>query len=143
MASSCPTVADERAAGVVTELQSGVLFSPADAMLSLAIGTPLAAASGERVAIFERLTAEIANHIAANFPQRPWACTLFTGTDGSRIFRGGVGHSLVIDAAGRLWRARGYEDFETTWNLQHGTCDIATLTPIYGQMREYVVRAQS
>ena len=60
---------------------------------------------------FEQLTADdIAAYVAANFPQRPWTCTLFTGTDGSRIFRGGVGHSLVIDTADGCG-ARSHEDF--------------------------------
>lgn len=123
-------------------LQSGVLYSPADAMLSQAIAATLAAQPQARATIFEQLTADIAAYVAANFPQRPWSCTLFTGTDGSRIFRGGVGHSLVIDTAGRLWRARSHEDFETTWRLHDGTCEIATLTPLFDQMREYLERSQ-
>ena len=121
-------------------LQSGVLYSPADAMLSQAIAATLAAQPQARATIFEQLTADIVAYVAANFPQRPWSCTLFTGTDGSRIFRGGVGHSLVIDTAGRLWRARSHEDFETTWRMLDGTCEIATLTPLYSHMREYVKR---
>ena len=72
--------------------------------------------------------------------ERPWTCTVYTGTDGSRIFRGGVGHSLVIDPQGCLWRARSYEDFETTYTFPEGGCEIATLTPLYGQMREYLPR---
>lgn len=134
--------AGEPVASTGATLQSGVLYSPADAMLSRAIAATLAAAPGARVAIFEQMTADIAAYVAAHFPQRPWTCTLFTGTDGSRIFRGGVGHSLVIDAAGRLWRARSYEDFETTYRLADGTCEIATLTPLYSQMREYAARDQ-
>jgi len=75
--------------------------------------------------------------MAALPAERPWTCRVYAGTDGSRIFRGGVGHSLVIDANGRLWRARSYEDFETTYRIADGTCEIATLTPLYEQMREY------
>lgn len=78
--------------------------------------------------------------MAAHPEERPWTCTVYTGTDGSRIFRGGVGHSLVIDPEGRLWRARSYEDFETTYTFPEGGCEIDTLTPLYGQMREYLPR---
>ena len=56
----------------------------------------------------------------------------------TQIFRGGVGHSLVIDASGRLWRARSYEDFATTYTLTECSCEIKTLTPLYAQMREYL-----
>ena len=55
-------------------------------------------------------------------------------------FRGGVGHSLVIDSAGRLWRARSYEDFDTTYRFVGASCEIDTLTPLYGQMVEYRLR---
>jgi hypothetical protein len=65
---------------------------------------------------------------------------VYAGTDGSTIFRGGVGHSLVIDPDGRLWRGRSYEDFETMYRFESGTCRIDTLTPLYGQMREYQPR---
>jgi len=75
----------------------------------------------------------------ANHPEeRPWTCRVYTGTDGSRIFRGGVGHSLVIDAGGRLWRARSYEDFDTTYAFTDSTCEIDRLTPLYAHMREYL-----
>ena len=69
--------------------------------------------------------------------ERPWTCRVFAGTDGSSIFRGGIGHSLVIDPAGRLWRARSYEDFETSYAFVDTSCEIDTLTPLYAQMREY------
>jgi hypothetical protein len=59
------------------------------------------------------------------------------GTDGSRIFRGGVGHSLVIDPNGQLWRGRSYEDFETTYILTECSCEIGSLKPLYVQMRKY------
>lgn len=75
--------------------------------------------------------------MAAHPEQRPWTCKAYTGTDGSAIFRGGVGHSLVIDPAGRLWRARSYEDFETTYLPEGNVYVIDTLTPLYSQMREY------
>lgn len=81
--------------------------------------------------------------MAAHPEERPWTCTVYTGTDGSRIFRGGVGHSLVIDPEGRLWRARSYEDFETTYAFPEGGCEIATLTPLYDQMREYLPVGQA
>lgn len=116
-------------------LQSGVLTSPADGMLTRAIARTLDAPSHERAPLFERLTREIAEYMAAHPAERPWTCTVYTGTDGSRVFRGGIGHSLVIDTAGRLWRARSYEDFETTYDSSDPLFPISSLTPIYGQMR--------
>jgi hypothetical protein len=102
-------------------LQSGVVTSPADGMLSRAIG-------------------DIEDFTARHPEERPWTCRLYVGTDGSSIFRGGVGHSLVIDTAGRLWRARSYEDFETTYTFIGTSCEIDTLTPLYAQMFEYRAR---
>ena len=121
-------------------LQSGVLTSPAEPMLSRAIARALAAPPLERRQLFSELVREIVQFMAAHPQERPWTCSVFTGTDGSTIFRGGVGHSLVVDPAGRLWRARSYEDFETTYRFGHGTCEIETLTPVYAQMREYLSR---
>ena len=86
------------------------------------------------------LVREIERSVRASAPEHPWTCTVYRGTDGSHVFRGGVGHSLVIDPAGRLWRARSYEDFLTTYDITPSTCTIATLTPLYGQMREYLPR---
>jgi hypothetical protein len=119
-------------------LQSGVLSSPADPMLSRAIAATLKAPAGDRGRLFTRLVREIEVFMAAHPRERPWTCTVYTGTDGSTIFRGGVGHSLVIDPDGRLWRARSYEDFETTYRFTESSCEIDTLTPLYAQMREYV-----
>src|SRR4051812_47346818 len=119
-------------------LQSGVLTSPADAMLARAIAATLQAAPHARNALLERLVVEIQTFMAQHPHERPWTCTFFDGTDGSRIFRGGVGHSLVIDPAGRLWRARSYEDFSTTYAFVGDLCEIASLTPLYPQMREYL-----
>jgi hypothetical protein len=118
-------------------LPSGVLTSPADAMLAQAIASTLQAAPHARAALFESLVIEIQSFMAQHPHERPWTCTIFTGTDGSRVFRGGIGHSLVIDPSGRLWRARSYEDFTTTYTLTATSCEIATLTPLYSQMREY------
>ena len=122
----------------VSELRSGVISSPADALLSEAIRSTLQVRPEVRAAHFQRLVLEIEAFMAAHPEERPWTCTIFTGTDGSRVFRGGVGHSLVIDLAGRLWRARSYEDFLTTYTLAQMACDIATLTPLYSQMQEYL-----
>jgi hypothetical protein len=121
-------------------LQSGVLSSPADAMLRSAIAETLGAPASERARLFEHLVREIERYMLAHPDERPWTCTVYTGTDGSRIFRGGVGHSLVIDTAGRLWRARSYEDFETTYRFTGGTCEVDTLTPLFEQMRECLPR---
>lgn len=78
--------------------------------------------------------------MAARPEERPWTCKVYQATDGSTVFRGGVGHSLVIDLDGRLWRARSYEDFETTYAFNGHTYEIDKLTPIYSQMREYFPR---
>jgi hypothetical protein len=122
------------------DLQSGVLTSPADEMLGRAIYETLRAPASERVRLFEQFVREIESYMAAHPAERPWTCTVYTGTDGSRIFRGGIGHSLVIDTDGRLWRARSYEDFETTYMFNDKTCEIDTLTPLFDQMREYHFR---
>jgi hypothetical protein len=119
-------------------LQSGILSSPADAMLGRAISETLRAPASERARVFEQLVREIENYMAAHLVERPWACAIYTGTDGSRIFRGGVGHSLVVDSDGRLWRGRSYEDFETTYRFSEGRCEIDTLRPLFEQMREYL-----
>jgi hypothetical protein len=119
-------------------LQSGVLTSPADPMLSRAIAATLRAPAGERPHLFTRLVREIEGFMAAHPQERPWTCTVYAGTDGSTIFRGGVGHSLVVGPDGRLWRARSYEDFETTYRFTDSSCEIDTLTPLYARMREYL-----
>jgi hypothetical protein len=121
----------------IPALQSAVLTSPADAMLSRAIASTLSVTPLARAAHFERLVLDIQTFMASHPEERPWTCTVFTGADGSRVFRGGVGHSLVIDPTGRMWRARSYEDFLTTYTHTSTTCEIATLTPLYSQMREY------
>ena len=117
--------------------KSGVLTSPADEMLGRAIYETLRVPASERARLFEQFVREIESYMTAHPAERPWSCTVYTGTDGSRIFRGGIGHSLVIDTDGRLWRARSYEDFETTFILSEKTCEIDTLTPLFDQMREY------
>lgn len=121
-------------------LQSGVSSSPADGMLSQAIAEVLAAPPAERARLFSRLVLRIEEYMAQHPEERPWTCTRYVGTDGSSIFRGGIGHSLVIDPEGRLWRARSYEDFETTYAFAGTSCEIDTLTPIYAGMREYLRR---
>lgn len=118
-------------------LQSGVLSSPADGMLAHAISETLRAPARDRARLFEQWVHKIEHAMVALPAERPWTCTVHTGTDGSRIFRGGVGHSLVVDPTGLLWRARSYEDFETTYRFTEAGCEIATLTPLYDQMREY------
>lgn len=127
----------------MTNLTSGVLFSPADALLSHAIAETLRVVPGARAERFAALVAAIELSVMEQIPERPWTATRFLGTDGSHIFRGGVGHSLVIDSAGRMWRARSYEDFDTTYRLAEDTCEIASLTPKYWQMRELLPRQDS
>jgi len=106
-------------------------------MLTRAIAGTLAAPASDRCRLFAEFVREIEQFMAAHPEERPWTCTVYIGTDGSTIFRGGVGHSLVIDPAGSLWRARSYEDFETTYKFERDTCAIDTLTPLYSQMRQY------
>lgn len=125
------------AAADAEPLRSGLLSSPAEPMLSRAIAQTLRAPASDRARLFARLVGEIEAFMAAHPGERPWTCRVFGGTDGSAIFRGGVGHSLVVDPEGRLWRARSYEDFETTYKLTEHSCEIDTLTPLYAQMREY------
>ncbi len=121
-------------------LQSELLIPPGEKPLSDAIAEVLRAPAPERAALFADRVREIQDYVASHHPDHPWTCTVYRGTDGSHIFRGGVGHSLVIDSDGRLWRARSYEDFETTYDITPTSCVIATLTPLYGQMREYLPR---
>ena len=122
----------------IQTIGGGVLTSPAEAMLSRAIALTLAAAPADRTRLFAQLVNDIERFMVAHPQERPWTCTIFPGTDGSTVFRGGVGHSLVIDAEGRLWRGRSCEDFKTTYRFENDTCVIDTLTPLYGQMREYL-----
>lgn len=126
--------------GELAPLQSGVLTSPADPLLSQAIADTLKAPATERTHLFARLIREIEAFMISRPEERPWTCQVYGGTDGSTIFRGGVGHSLVIDPGGRLWRARSYEDFDTTYAFVGTTCEIDTLTPLYAQMREFVAQ---
>lgn len=121
-------------------LRSGILTSLAEPMLSDAIAQTLRASPADRIQLFTVLVRAIESVMAAHPEERPWTCTVYRATDGSTVFRGGVGHSLVIDLAGRLWRARSYEDFETTYAFNGRTYEIDTLTPIYSQMREYCSR---
>lgn len=107
---------------------------------SEAIANTLKAPPSERSALFERLAQEIAAATAPGSGLRLWTCSVHDGTDGSRIFRGGVGSSLVIDPEGRLWRARSLEDFQTTYTITATSCEIDTLTPDYREMREYLPR---
>ena len=118
-------------------LSSGVLTSAAEPLLSDAVAQTLSAPAIERAELFARLVREIEIFMAEHPEERPWTCKVYRGRDGSTIFRGGVGHSLVIDSGGRLWRARSYEDFETTYAFDGRTYEIDMLSPLYSQMREY------
>jgi hypothetical protein len=110
-------------------------------LFSEAIARTLAAPPATRVALFETLMREL-SALAADpaMELKEWKCEVYDGTDGSRIFRGGIGTSIVIDGDGRMWRARSYEDFDTTYTITPVTCVIATLTPHYDRMREYLPR---
>jgi hypothetical protein len=118
------------------------VFAPTgEQMLSKAISLTLAAPPAERAGLFEQLAREIG--ALAETPaggMRPWTCSVHTGTDGSRVFCGGIGLSIVVDPQGRLWRARTYEDFATTYTITPTSCEVATMTPKYADMREYLPR---
>lgn len=116
------------------------LISPDDGsiMLRNAIKLTLEAPTNKRTEIFEQFVAYIQQNAIYEDTNKSWTCHLHTGTDGSRIFRGGIGFSLVIDPQGRLWRAATLEDFETTYTITPVSCEIATMTPIYTNMREYI-----
>jgi hypothetical protein len=109
-------------------------------MLNKAIALTLAASPDRRADLFEQLVRDIVAIVLANPEMRPWKYTVYDGTDGSRVFCGGIGLSLVIDPDGRLWRARTYEDFETTYILTPTSCEVASMRPKYEAMREYLPR---
>jgi len=112
-------------------------------LLGRAIARTLQAPPQDRADLFERLTREITTLASApDSGMKPWTSTVRTGTDGSRIFSGGIGYSIVIDPQGRLWRAGTHEDFETTWEITPTSCEISSMSPRYGQMREYLPRGE-
>jgi hypothetical protein len=122
-----------------TLLQSGISVSPGEQMLSNAIATTLQTPAQDRGQLFESLMQEIVAIVSASNSEKSWTFFVHQGTDGSRIFRGGTGRSIVVDPEGRLWRARTYEDFETTYTITATSCEIATMKPNYSLMKEYVV----
>jgi hypothetical protein len=128
---------EDSAADVEPLLTSGVLTSPADGLLREAIAKTLRAEPQVRAELFEQLLREIEDFMSGRPEERPWTCATFTGTDGSRIFRGGTGRSIVIDPLGEMWRARSYEDFDTAYAITSTECRIASLTPHYENMRRY------
>ena len=115
-------------------LTSFVLTSPADPMLRDAIAEALRAEPAARAALFEQRLREIDAFMQSRPDEMPFKVVAFTGTDGSRIFRSRAGRSIVIDPAGAMWRARSYEDFDTTYTSPDSGCRIETLTPRYETM---------
>ena len=122
-----------------TELVSFVLTSPADPLLRDAIAETLRAEPHARAALFEQRLREIEELMQSRPDEMPFRFWAFTGTDGSRIFRGRAGLSMVIDPAGTMWRARSYEDFDTTYTITENGCNIDALTPRYAEMRPLAV----
>lgn len=120
-------------------LVSAVATSPADPLLRNAIVDALRMLPGGRAAFLAVRLGEIQAFMEQRPAERPWTFSEFAGTDGSHIFRGGVGHSLVVDPEGTLWRARSYEDFVTVYSIADKRCTIAALTPIYRDMRRYTL----
>ena len=119
----------------VEQLSSGVLTSPADGLLREAIAAALDVLPDDRARFLTERLVAIMEFMAERPHERPWTFSEYVGTDGSRIFRGGIGHSLVVDPRGELWRARSYEDFETRYTITARECHIASLTPLYADMR--------
>ena len=109
-------------------------------MLGDTIAATLSAPPCERAGLFETLLREIAATCSPESGLRPWVFAAQDGTDGSRVFRSGIGQSIVVDPQGRLWRARTYEDFDTTYTITPTSCEIDTMTPKYAEMREYLPR---
>jgi len=126
---------------MTTEATTGqsLIGSTGEEMLADAIALTLRAPPPKRARLFEQLLGEIVAG-AARPGMRPWVCFVHDGTDGSRVFRSGIGLSIVVDPDGRLWRARTYEDFDTTYDITPTSCEIATMTPKYAEMREYLPR---
>ncbi|MFN8344437.1 MAG: hypothetical protein U0X91_05515 [Spirosomataceae bacterium] len=116
-----------------------ILPDDGSVMFRKAIQLTLLAPPDQRAGLFETLTEHIRQNAVYEDVHKSWICYVHTGTDGSRIFRGGIGFSLVIDPQGRLWRAATVEDFETTYTLTAKACEIDTMTPLYATMREYVL----
>lgn len=139
-------IASTQGSDVMAALPAAILFpSPvlattAEEMFGKAIALTLGVAPDRRAELFERFVQDIVAIVSANPEMRPWKFTAYDGTDGSRIFSGGTGLSLVIDPNGRLWRARTYEDFETTYTITPTSCQVATMRPKYETMREYLRR---
>ena len=117
--------------------QSPVMAASGEEMFSKAIALALEAPPDNRAELIERFLQDIVAIVSAHPAMRPWTYNRHAGSDGARIFSGGIGLSLVVDAAGRLWRGRTYEDFETLYHLTPTTCEVVMMTPKYNQMREY------
>ena len=116
-------------------LMSGVSSSPADGLLRDAITSALQSEPAQRAQLLTRLLGDIQAFMKERAWERPWTFTILAGTDGSCIFRGGTGHSLVVDPAGNVWKARSYEDFDTEYRIEDSECTITALTPKYREMR--------
>ncbi len=114
---------------------------PADGslMFKKAIWLTLQEVPLNRAFFFDNLAKYIQeNALYEEDSNKTWTYQLIVGTDGSHIFKGGIGFSLVVDPTGRIWRAATLEDFETTYTVTTNSCEIATMTPIYVNMKEYV-----
>ena len=84
----------------VSDLRSGVLTSPADALVGEAIASTLRLPAESRAEDFADRMRGIEAYMKECPEERPWSCVSFTGTDGSRIFRGG-GRALARDRSRR------------------------------------------
>jgi|GEM_PF-913309 len=120
-----------------SDCQSGNPGASGEDMFCKAIALALEAPRDQRAELIEHLLENIVAIVSSNPEMRPWTYTRYAGSDGSRIFSGGIGLSLVVDTEGRLWRGRTYEDFETIHRITATSCEVETITPKYEQMREY------
>jgi hypothetical protein len=124
-------------ANVEVNVSSCAVTSSADDLLRDAILTALGAEPDARAEVFAKLLHDIEEFMGRRPQERPWTYSIFTGPDGSQIFRGGTGRSIVIDPFGTMWKARSYEDFDTAYTITETDCTIASLTPRYEEMRRY------
>jgi RHS repeat-associated protein len=72
------------------------LFTEALGYVRASAGT-----AGEKASLFEALAEQIEKKTAGS-----WSATRYSGADGSHVFVGGAGETLVIDSSGALFKGR-------------------------------------
>jgi len=71
-------------------LQSGILSSPADAMLGRAISETLKAPASDRTWLFEQFVRKIESFMAAHPVGRPWTCEVYMERTVPEYFAAGL-----------------------------------------------------